>query len=508
MLEAYWQISSSRLVDNVVGHVTTCIVHGFPTQLDFKVQALLSDDASVIAMSQEDHAVERRRAFLHSKIDGLLAVKEELAALELVAMLKMLNVEDVEEVDSQEINSLWIKFFNSTLLVGSLTENITPSFPSFSTRGFLLAAAAAVSAGGLLGPRNGFCPPLRAPVAAGEYPLKNDKLTRTSHLGSVSTSDRSRRRVGESDSFQRAWRWVSRRISWEPGSLDKEAGGLLFIFPEALLGHVPRRRYTLHQGVTIVFRSPRSIPQHLRIQVSIIERPPIPTRSLFALRLTSISVMSHNPTSNSPKLSYAQLVQKQQWPSPSPSQRIKPEQPSRPQHHSASKESASGHRSASSAAAPITPPQLPSSVSAPAPTLLVAVPELVTPVIVPVPDQPVAPIAAVVPVLLPADVPIRGSPYVPSMDPPTVVVQRSKVRIVNCDTEDAIVLNLRPDQDTVFDVKELILASTNWFENLQPSRICIFDKAKGQGKVDSPTLVPADGTLYVKRVPYGKLHWG
>ncbi|RKO87834.1 hypothetical protein BDK51DRAFT_38976 [Blyttiomyces helicus] len=163
----------------------------------------------------------------------------------------------------------------------------------------------------------------------------------------------------------------------------------------------------------------------------------------------------------------------------------------------------------SSAAAPITPPQLPSSVSAPAPTLRVAaVPELVTPVIVPVPDQPVAPIAAVLPVVLPAGVPIRGSPYAPSMDPPTVVVQRSKVRIVNCDQEDAIVLNFRPDQDTVFDIKELILASTNWFENLQPSRICIFDKAKGQGKVDSPTLVPADGTLYVKRVPYGKLHWG
>ncbi|RKO91295.1 hypothetical protein BDK51DRAFT_29911 [Blyttiomyces helicus] len=118
---------------------------------------------------------------------------------------------------------------------------------------------------------------------------------------------------------------------------------------------------------------------------------------------------------------------------------------------------------------------------------------------------PVAPIAVVLPVVLPMGVAIRGAPYVPSMDPPTVVVPRLKVCIVNCDMEDAVVLNLRPDQDTIFDVKELILASTNWFENLQPSRIFILDKAKGEGKVDSPILVTADGNLYVKRAPYDYL---
>ncbi|RKO87205.1 Dynamin central region-domain-containing protein [Blyttiomyces helicus] len=72
MLEAYWQISSSRLVDDVIGHVTTCIVDGFPTQLDLKVQALLSNDASILAITPENPAVEKRRASLYSKIEGWL----------------------------------------------------------------------------------------------------------------------------------------------------------------------------------------------------------------------------------------------------------------------------------------------------------------------------------------------------------------------------------------------------------------------------------------------------
>ncbi|RKO92581.1 P-loop containing nucleoside triphosphate hydrolase protein [Blyttiomyces helicus] len=85
-LEAFWQISSSRIVDSVIGHVPTCIVDGLATQLDLKVQALLSDDASVLAISEEDPAFKRRRELLQDKIKGLVAVKEELATLELAAV--------------------------------------------------------------------------------------------------------------------------------------------------------------------------------------------------------------------------------------------------------------------------------------------------------------------------------------------------------------------------------------------------------------------------------------
>ncbi|RKO84543.1 hypothetical protein BDK51DRAFT_32896 [Blyttiomyces helicus] len=37
MIEAYWHISSSRVVDNIIGYVTKLLVRGFPTQLDLKV---------------------------------------------------------------------------------------------------------------------------------------------------------------------------------------------------------------------------------------------------------------------------------------------------------------------------------------------------------------------------------------------------------------------------------------------------------------------------------------
>ncbi|RKO92580.1 P-loop containing nucleoside triphosphate hydrolase protein [Blyttiomyces helicus] len=76
MLEAYWHFSSTRLVDNVIGHVIKCVVQGFPTQLDLKVQALLSDHSAVLSMAEDS-----TREFLQDKIKGLCAVSEELAAL-------------------------------------------------------------------------------------------------------------------------------------------------------------------------------------------------------------------------------------------------------------------------------------------------------------------------------------------------------------------------------------------------------------------------------------------
>ncbi|RKO91201.1 P-loop containing nucleoside triphosphate hydrolase protein [Blyttiomyces helicus] len=51
-----------------------------------KVQGLLSDDASVLAISEEDTAFKRRRELLHDKIKELVAVREELAATELDAV--------------------------------------------------------------------------------------------------------------------------------------------------------------------------------------------------------------------------------------------------------------------------------------------------------------------------------------------------------------------------------------------------------------------------------------
>ncbi|RKO91203.1 hypothetical protein BDK51DRAFT_48333 [Blyttiomyces helicus] len=83
MLETYWQISSSRVLDIIIGHVDTCIVHGFVAELNLKVQDLLSDDASVLAISNKGPALKMRRESLQEMIKGLVAFKEELAALEL-----------------------------------------------------------------------------------------------------------------------------------------------------------------------------------------------------------------------------------------------------------------------------------------------------------------------------------------------------------------------------------------------------------------------------------------
>ncbi|RKO89916.1 hypothetical protein BDK51DRAFT_40653 [Blyttiomyces helicus] len=82
-LEAYWPIASSRL--------------------DLKVQALLSDVTSVLAISKETLAFQKRREDVQNHIKGLAAVKDELGALEHVAAfrivcgLRMVNAYFVHE---------------------------------------------------------------------------------------------------------------------------------------------------------------------------------------------------------------------------------------------------------------------------------------------------------------------------------------------------------------------------------------------------------------------------
>ncbi|RKO90209.1 hypothetical protein BDK51DRAFT_49796 [Blyttiomyces helicus] len=84
------------------------------------------------------------------------------------------------------------------------------------------------------------------------------------------------------------------------------------------------------------------------------------------------------------------------------------------------------------------------------------------------------------------------------------MASRTTIRIVNHHTQAEIVVQLRPAVDTIFSVKELVLATTTWFVGLDASHICVFDARKTLGG-DSPTLVRADSTLIVQLVSRGNV---
>jgi Dynamin GTPase effector domain len=70
-LEAYWEVSCSRYVDNVCSAVSTDILHELADQLRTAATALTMDTATVQRVMVEDAAVAQQRAALTDKVERL-----------------------------------------------------------------------------------------------------------------------------------------------------------------------------------------------------------------------------------------------------------------------------------------------------------------------------------------------------------------------------------------------------------------------------------------------------